>query len=65
MDEAIKKLERKRKEWRERAEYHRQEAMRYHGLAEYMRRDEHRELEKLAVDNVAGLDYAIALLKTT
>lgn len=65
MDEAIELLERKRKEWQERVEYHRQEAIKYHGLAEYMRRDEHRELAQLAVDNVAGLDYAIAILKTT
>lgn len=63
MDEAIEVLERKRGEWRGRAEYHRKKAMEYHTLAEYMKRDEEQQLEKLAIDNIRGLDYAIEVLK--
>lgn len=63
MDEAIKILEKKRGEWRERAEYHRQKEMEYHAPAEYIKRDEEQQLAKLAIDNIHGLDYAISLLK--
>lgn len=63
MDEAIKKLEQKRAGWLERAEYHRKKAMEYHALAEYMKRDEEGQLEKLAIDTIHGLGYAIAVLK--
>lgn len=64
MDKAIEVLERKRNEWRERGEYHRKKSMEYHALAEYMKRDEEQQLAQLAIDNIHGLDYAIALLKS-
>lgn len=64
MKEAIEVLERKRNEWRERGEYHRRKSIEYHALAEYMKRDEEQQLAQLAIDNIHGLDYAIALLKS-
>lgn len=63
MDEAIKKLEQKRSEWRERVEYHRKKAMEYHALAEYVKRDEERQFASLAIDTLHGLDYALAVLR--
>ena len=63
MEEAIKKLERKRNEWRERVEYHREKAMDYHALAEYIKRDEEQQLASLAIDTLHGLDYALGVLR--
>lgn len=64
MDKAIKVLEQKRKEWAVRAEWHRRESMRQHIKGDYSKRNEEQELGKLAIDNIHGLDYAIALLTT-
>lgn len=63
MNKAIELLEAKRAEWVARAEYHRQKGMDFHVKNDYDRRDEERQLGKLAIDNIHGLDYAIALLK--
>ena len=63
MDKAIEVLERKRGEWLERGEWHRREAMRHHVKGDYSKRDEEQQLTKLAIDNIHGLEYAIALLK--
>lgn len=63
MDEAIKKLEQKRAEWRERGEYHRRKGMEFHVKREYSKRDEERQLAQLAIDNIHGLDYALAVLR--
>lgn len=65
MDEAIKVLERKRKGWAERAEYHRKESMKAHAAKNMDKRDEEQQLAKLAIDNIHGLDYAIAILKSS
>lgn len=64
MHKAIKILERKRNEWRERAEYHRKASMEAHVAGNMSKRDEEQQLGKLAIDTIHGLDYAIALLKS-
>lgn len=64
MEEAIKVLERKRNEWRERAEYHRRASVEAHVANNMSKRDEEQQLGQLAIDNIHGLDYAIALLKS-
>ena len=64
MDKAIEVLERKRNEWRERAEYHRRASMKAHVAENMDKRDEEQQLAKLAIDNIHGLDYAIAILKS-
>lgn len=64
MDKAIEVLERKRNEWRERAEYHRKESMKAHVAENMSKRDEEQQLAKLAIDTIHGLEYAIALLKS-
>lgn len=63
MDEAIERLEQKRAEWRERGEYHRRKGMDFHVKGEYDKRDEERQLAQLAIDNIHGLDYALAVLR--
>ena len=63
MDKAIEVLERKRNEWLARGEYHRKAGMEAHVAGNMNKRDEERQLAKLAIDNIHGLDYAIALLK--
>ena len=63
MDEAVKKLERKRDEWRARAEYHRRESMKAHRDHNVSKREEHRQLGQLAVDTARELGYAIEILK--
>ena len=65
MDEAIKKLRRKQGEWEAKAtEYRKQmfDAMAKNNMA---KREEYRQLYRLAVENVSGLEYAVAVLKTT
>lgn len=63
MDEAIKKLERKRNEWRERAEYHRRQMLVAHVNHDESKRKEHSQLAQLAVDTARELGYAIEILK--
>lgn len=63
MDEAIEVLERKRKEWLARAEYHRRASMEAHATNDTSKRDEEQQLGQLAIDNVNGLGYAIEVLK--
>lgn len=63
MEEAIKKLERKRNEWRERAEYHRRQMLVAHMNHDESKQEEHRQLGQLAVDTANELGYAIEILK--
>lgn len=65
MDEAIKKLRKKQGEWEAKAiEYRKQmfDAMAKNNMA---KREEYRQLYRLAVENMSGLEYAVAVLKTT
>lgn len=64
MKKAIEVLERKRGEWLARGEYHRKASMEAHVAGNMSKRDEEQQLAKLAIDNIHGLDYAIALLKS-
>lgn len=64
MDEAIQKLERKRNEWRERAEYHRKTMLEAHVAHDKNKEIEHRQLGQLAVDTARELGYAIEILKS-
>lgn len=64
MDKAIELLERKRKEWLARAEYHRRASMEAHAMGDTSKRDEEQQLGQLAIDTINGLEYAIALLKS-
>lgn len=63
MDEAIKILEKKRSEWRARAEYHRKEKMQAYADGDKVKLKEEQQLEKLADDTIYGLTYSISLLK--
>lgn len=62
--QATKILERKRNEWLERAEHHRRAGMEAHCSGDTAKRDEERQLAQLASDNIHGLEYAIAVLKS-
>lgn len=64
MNEAIKKLERKRNEWREKAEYHRRAMLEAHRDHNKNKEIEHRQLGQLAVDTARELGYAIEILKS-
>lgn len=64
MEEAIKRLEQKRAEWLERAEYHRRASMEAHATGNFSKRDEEQEFAQLAIDNIHGLEYAIEILNS-
>ena len=65
MDEAIKKLRRNQGEWEAKAIEYRKEMFDAIAKNNIARREEYRQLYRLAVENVSGLEYAVAILKTT
>lgn len=65
MDEAIKKLRRKQGEWEAKAAEYRKQMFDAMAKNDIAKREEYRQLYRLAVENMGGLEYAIAILKTT
>jgi hypothetical protein len=65
MKEAIKILEHKRNEWRERGEFYRRASMKAHVNDDYEARDEARKQAQEAVDNINALNYAIEVLENS
>lgn len=65
MDEAIEKLRKKQGEWEARATEHRKQMFDARAKNDIAKREEYRQLYRLAVENISGLEYAVAILKTT
>lgn len=63
--DAIEKLQAEKRKLGERAEYYRREEMNAYAKKDFDRREEYRQLARLAVETMNGLDYAIAILKNS
>lgn len=62
---AIEKLQAEKKKLGERAEHYRREELNAYAKKDFDKREEYRQLARLAVETVNGLDYAIAILKNS
>ena len=63
MEKAIKLLETKRNDWIIKNEYYRVEMTKAHFDRNEDKKEEARQLMKLATDTIHGLDYTLAVLK--